>query len=530
MLRTMFLSLLLSLCGSFIANAEIELKTAGTFETGIFDESAAEIVAHDPESQRLFVINANEGVVDILRITSPNALKRATQKPGNTVLQINVSDDFANGGINSVDVKNGIVAVAVENEDSCLEGYIAFYDTDGNPLNELPGDINKIQVGVLPDAVKFSPDGNTLIVANEGEPCDTMDPPGSISIIDLSSGLASATVTTMGFAGVPIGPDVIIHPGKTPAEDLEPEFSAFSPDATQAFVTLQEANAFAIVDITTPEITEVVGLGFKDHSDNKPENGIDASDRDDAINIANWPVFGMYMPDGIASYSVGGQTYYVTANEGDARDEDERVKNLTLDPIAFPDAADLQEDENLGRLEVSTILGDTDNDGDYDELYAYGSRSFTIWDSNGNLVWDSADAFEQITAEANPDYFNSDNDENTFDTRSDAKGPEPENVAIGEIYGQHYAFVALERVGGIMVYNITNPIAPEFVQYINNRNFSVVDVEADLSEAGDLGPEGIIFIPAEDSPTAQPLVVVGNEVSGTTTAYRVKFSKKNKKK
>ena len=285
MIRIMILSLFLALSTNLVAQAEIELKTAGTFETGIFDESAAEIVAHDPETQRIFVVNANDSVVDILDMPSPNALKRAKGISGNTILQINVSDDFANGGINSVDVKDGVVAVAVENEDECANGFVAFYDADGNSLNVFNANSeNFLEVGNLPDAVKFSNDGKKIIVANEGEPCDTEDPPGSISIIDLSSGLASATVTTMGFAGVPIDPDVIIHPGKSPEEDLEPEFSAFSPDGTQAFVTLQEANAFAIIDVTGPSITQVVSLGFKDHD--TANNGIDASDRDDPIKLA----------------------------------------------------------------------------------------------------------------------------------------------------------------------------------------------------------------------------------------------------
>lgn len=524
MIRTAFISLFLVICASLFANAQIELKVTDTYETGVFDDGAAEIVAYDPFTRRVFVVNANSSEVDVLSIKNPYNIKTAKDIFGNTIVPINVSDVLANGGINSVDVKRGIVAVAVENADPCANGFVAFYNLRGKPINLFDGNTkNYLEVGNLPDAVKFSDNGRKIIVANEGEPCGGgIDPPGSISIIDLTSGLSSATVTTMGFAGVPIGPDVIIHPGKTPEEDLEPEFSAFSSDGTQAFVTLQEANAFAIVDVTGPSITQVVSLGFKDHD--TANNGIDASDRDDAINIQRWPVYGMYMPDGIASYKVGGNQYYVTANEGDARDEDDRVKDLTLDPTVFPDAGTLQEDENLGRLEVSTILGDTDNDGDYDELYSYGSRSFTIWDANGNQVWDSGDDFEQITAAELPDYFNSTNDDNdSFDSRSDAKGPEPENVAIGRVGFKYYAFIVLERIGGVMVYNITNPNSPSFVQYINNRDFSV---DAETSEAGDLGPEGIIFISAFKSPIFRPMVVVGNEVSGTTTVYRIKRSRR----
>jgi len=245
-------------------------------------------------------------------------------------------------------------------------------------------------------------------------------------------------------------------------------------------------------------------------------NTLDASDQDGAINLQNWPIYGAYMPDSVAAFEVEGKNYFITANEGDARDEDARIADLTLDPTAFPNAAELQQDPNLGRLTVSTIDGDLDGDGDYDQLFAYGGRSFTIWDEFGNLVYDSGDEFEERTAELLPANFNSDNDENTFDTRSDDKGPEPEGVTVGVVDGTPYAFIGLERVGGVMVYDLSNPNSPEFVDYLNNRDFSG-DPEA--GTAGDLAPEGLTFIPAEESPTSQPLLAVANEVSGSTTIF-----------
>ncbi len=264
-----------------------------------------------------------------------------------------------------------------------------------------------------------------------------------------------------------------------------------------------------------PDLT----LGIIHFGDN---NGIDASNRDEGINITNWPTLGMYMPDTIGSYTSGDQIYLVTANEGDARDyggysEEERVGGLTLDPIAFPDAETLQLDENLGRLNSTLADGDLDGDGDHDRIFSYGARSFTIWDRYGNLVFDSGDELEQITALAYPDDFNSTNDVNdSFDNRSDDKGPEPEGLAIGQIDDNTYLFLGLERIGGIAIYDITAPFAPEFVDYINNRDFSG---DAELFTAGDLGPEGLKFITAADSPTYRPLLLVGNEVSGTTTIY-----------
>jgi hypothetical protein len=253
-------------------------------------------------------------------------------------------------------------------------------------------------------------------------------------------------------------------------------------------------------------------------------NGLDASDKDDSVHIVNWPVQSMYMPDTIAAYEVDGATYLVTANEGDARDydgygEEARLGDLVLDATVFPNAAELQREENLGRLRVSTASTDTDGDGLVDRIAAFGGRSFSIWDAAGNLVFDSGDAIERITAELLPDFFNSSGENDSFDSRSDDKGPEPEALALGEIDGRTYAFVGLERIGGVMVWEITDPRAPVFVQYANNRDFTAAD-----EDAGDLAPEGIAFVPAAESPTGVPLLIVANEFSGTTTVWEIAVS------
>ena len=262
-------------------------------------------------------------------------------------------------------------------------------------------------------------------------------------------------------------------------------------------MTLQESNAVATVDLVTKQVTGVDGLGFKDHS--LPGNGFDASDRDNgsggpAINIKNWPVFGMYQPDSVALLSGDGipGSFLVMANEGDSREysafnETARVSALTLDPVAFPNAAALKNNAALGRLTVTKSNGDTDGDGDYDQIYTLGARSFSIRALNGAMVWDSGDGFERKMAELFPTGFNSDNaTNNSFDTRSDNKGPEPEGLAVGKVAKRQYAFVGLERMSGVIVYDITNPYAPTYATYINNRDFTG---DAALGTAGDLGPE-----------------------------------------
>ncbi|WP_022949985.1 choice-of-anchor I family protein [Methylohalobius crimeensis] len=494
----------------------VSLEVLGTYASGIFDEGAAEIVAHDPRRQRLFVVNANDATVDVLDMRDPaNPLK---------IGAIDAKDIGASA--NSVAVKGDLVAVAIENNDKQANGFVAFYRAGNLEL------LNVVEVGALPDMVTFTPNGRHVLVANEGEPNDdyTIDPEGSVSIIDITRGVHRATVQTAGFdafdkafltaAGVRV-----FGPGASAAQDLEPEYITVSRNSRTAWVTLQENNAVAVVDIKNAEVTDIMPLGTKDHS--LPGNELDASNEDDGIHIANWPVRGLYLPDAIASYQSRGRTYLVTANEGDARDydgfsEETRVEDLNLDAGAFPDAAELQKEENLGRLKTTTTLGDTDGDGDIDEIYAYGARSFSIWDSQGHLVYDSGADFERIIADRLPDSFNSNNDDNdSFDSRSDDKGPEPEGVTIGKILGRTYAFVGLERVGGIMVYDITDPENARFQDYLNHRDFLSL---ADAPNAGDLGPEGLHFIPWYASPNRRPLLVVGNEVSGTTTIYQINLS------
>jgi hypothetical protein len=280
-----------------------------------------------------------------------------------------------------------------------------------------------------------------------------------------------------------------------------------------------------VLDVRRGVFTEIAGLGFKDHS--LGGNGLDASDRDGANLIANWPVFGMYQPDAVASFRVGGETYLLTANEGDARDwpglaEEARAGSLSLDSNAFPDGLSLKNNGRLGRLNVTNRLGDTDGDGDFDRLYAFGARSISVRRADAGLVFDSGDQIEQATRAALPAFFNAGHTNNARDDRSDNKGPEPEGLAVGRAFGRTYAFVGLERIGGVLVYDLTDPFAPRLVQYINNRNFAV-DPAAGTSDAtaGDLGPEGLTFIGEEDSPNGRPLLVVANEVSGTTTVYEI---------
>lgn len=907
-----------------IAAAEpIALRQHGTYRSGV--TAGAEIVAYDAATRRLFVTNGATDRIDVLDVADPDA----------PALAFSIDVSPYGGSLTSVAVRNGLLAAALPAADGTQAGAIALFDTAGQHLRTFPA-------GVLPDHVSFSPDGRYLMSADEGEPVDAVDPPGSVTIVDLAAGIAQATATTVGFGAFDgreaelRAKGVRVFPGRAASVDLEPEYIATAPDGAVAFVSLQEANAFAVIDLAKAEILDIVAAGLKDHGRGLPRvethdfpplpvlgttpagqtirlggfsglwfegveassglmrfvmvpdrgpngeptdvdgdgvlerpfvlpdyqprivrftfdpatgaialgqqlmlfqadgvtpmtglpnigggvdeepvdlngqplpldplgadieglvvapdgsywmvdeyrpaiyhvgadgrlidrlvpagtaalggqpvghygretlpaeyarrrpnrgfegmaldtdagvlyafiqtplanpntaasnaskvirmlgidpasgevvaeyvylidktgfreqntdkigdaaylgggrfaiverddsversgkkmlfeftltgatnlraagapallpgrtleqhtpddlvaagiravsklkvgnlpslgyhlgdkleglaalpdgrlalindndfgiapqplpippdgsvpldaqptpiqlglvsfdtpSGLDASDRDGpSIDIRQWPVYGMHMADSIAAFSAGGRTFYASAGEGDDRGEVARIAGLDLDPAAFPDAAALQANAQLGRLNASTIDGDLDGDGDFDRLQILGSRSMAIWDQYGNLVFDSGDLLEQVTAARHPADFNADNEANqSFDSRSDNKGPEPEALAVGTLpNGRTYVFVGLERIGGIAVFDVTDPYAATFAGYINRRDFSVVvDLDAAPDAAGDLGPEGIVFIPAADSPTGEAMIAVANEISGTTTLY-----------
>lgn len=484
----------------------LQFKLLNTHETGSFDEGAAEITAFMEATNRLYIVNAEAVSLDVLSLADPAVP---------TVLP-SISLGAYGASLNSVAVHGGKVAVVIAAEDVTKPGKVILLDAEGRAHGEAI-------VGANPDMVTFTPDGSHLIVANEGEPSDDYetDPEGTVSIVRVSD----LSVRTADFSRITALPEGmrVGKPGASIQQDLEPEYVAVSADGKTAYVTLQENNGIAVIDIDTANVTGLLGLGYKDHM----VHPLDASNKDGGLNIRTWPVKGMYQPDAIAAYEVDGQTYLVTANEGDARDyggwsEEATVADLTLDETAFPNADELQAEGALGRLKTSTTMGDTDGDGDHDEIYAYGARSFSIWSTRGDLIFDSGAEMERLTARRLGTHFNSNNDENeSGDKRSDDKGPEPEGVVVGEINGRKIAFIGLERVGGVMAYVVTQPAEAKFLGYHNNRDF---DGSASAGRARDLGPEGLTFVPAAASPNGRDLLIVANEVSGTTSIFEITLS------
>ncbi|GAA1738101.1 choice-of-anchor I family protein [Aeromicrobium alkaliterrae] len=524
--------------------AELSLDVLGTHRTDVFDASAAEIVAFHAATARTFTVNAQSGQIDVIDASDPAAPVKI-----DAIVASNAEGIDEGSTANSLAIRpDGLIVAAIEAPEKTDAGWLLF--ADANTLDIL----GTVQVGALPDMVTLTADGSRAVVANEGEPSDDFltDPEGSVGIVNLPPSLTAPVqdeVSTADFHAFEAGGTKTLHEdvrvfGPTPHGDdlpvsrnLEPEYVAVEPDGSVAYVALQEANAVAVVNLATATVDEIWPLGFKDHS--VDGQGLDPSDRDGGINIATWPVKGIYMPDGINAYQAAGSTYLVTANEGDAREwgsyvEGRRVKDLGkngIKPICEDSPLQAAKgDAALGRLNVTTENGLNEAGTCYDELYSYGARSFSIWTTDGTQVFDSGQDFEEIVARVVPEYFNSNHTESNLEGRSEDKGPEPENLTIGQVGDRTYAFIGFERVGGVIAYDISDPENPFYVTYINNRDFSVSvdgtiedapDPAAFLASAGDLGPEGLTFVRASDSPTGEPIVIVGNEVSGTTTFFGV---------
>ncbi|GAJ74155.1 alkaline phosphatase [Vibrio sp. JCM 18904] len=525
-----------------------------------FDTSAAEIVSYDACTDKLYVVNAQAKRIDVLSMDDNGVPTQSA------FIDLNSAGEAAGieiGAANSVAVFNGLVAVAIENSNKQANGIVGLYRSGDLSL------VTTFPTGALPDMVGFSKDGRYIATANEGEPNSdySIDPEGSITLIDLSLGVTQAEVTQIGFnefdgsrkAELPMNVR-ISGPNATIAQDLEPEYLTFA-DNGKIYVALQENNAMAIVNPESKSVEKIVGLGEKSWSGAK----LDASNKDKIIgNLKSYPqLVGLFMPDTIDSYSVNGSTYIVSANEGDGReygfkttqelcdkagfmwDEDDylgtdeytseqgsclshidEVRGKKLKVAAeHPLAEALKDNKQLARLKVikpEQTLSAQEN------VQSFGARSFSIWDENGKLVFDSGDDFATIALLNEGKNFNSTNDNNNSgDDRSDDKGIEPEAIEVAQINGRHYAFIGLERQGGIMIYDITDPKQAQFMHYVNRRDYNQpVCTEVEDGEcmndtynpkAGDLGPESINYFTRNGG----HFIAVGNEVSGTTSVFRI---------
>jgi len=530
-----------------------ELISVGRWVSGS-GLGGAEISAFDAKSKRIFVTNGATNQIDIVSIKDP-------KKP---VLfgRINLAKKGVTG-IQSVATKDGLVAIAAQvSTDKAVPGKVFLADVSGKLSPSAP---NGIVVGSLPDSVHFSPNGQYIVTANEGEPTSycltngalptTTDPNGSVSIIDLSASKLKAT--TVDFSAFDDRKNAMVYagarvfgPNATVAQDLEPEYITISNDSEYAYVTLQENNAIATIDLTTKKVVSVNGLGFKSFA----TDGLDASDRDSAVKIAPANVFGMYQPDAIAQVTRGATTYLFTANEGDAREYPCLMGGTSTTALEAEDVrfgknaaasvdATLKSDAVAGRLKVTpftpaSVAGAPVNAStSITAGYSYGARSFSVWQASNvegvfpmTRVYDSGSSIEKYLSTTRAASFNADWNTttglvNAVDSRSSSKGPEPEGLAVGRAYGRMWMVLGLERDGGLMLYDVTDPTFPIFKSYINTSNpaGNLLQSTKKTAAAGDVSPEGILFVSDKESPTGKAMVIVSYELSGTVGIYQ--FSK-----
>ncbi|TYK64539.1 collagen-like protein [Colwellia echini] len=559
----------------------LSIEVVGRFATGIYGKSAAEIVQFHKTSNSAFSVNAADNKIEVINLTnlpttqvgSPVSDESLSSSAFTFPSSVTVKDGagvdktMQLGAVNSIAIKDDLLALAVEGSVKQENGAILFYSLSALGEGTF---IKAVEAGALPDMVTFTQDGLKVLVANEGEPNTdySNDPEGSITVIAVTDAMPADVATTINMTTDMVFSDDNLDSddydtdekrmellaksgvkfagpaGNTAAKDLEPEYITVSADSKMAYVSLQENNAIGIINLDDLTI-EVKALGYKDWG----KYQLDFSNTDEVPSFKSVQgLYGLYQPDTLASYTWNGSTFIISANEGDSRDydaytEEYRIKDLEDDlGKTLSTELQMQYDETggkdyLGRLKVTAALGDADDDGEFEKLFTYGARSFSIWDQNANLVFDSGDDFGKISSAILGNNFNAAHTENKGDNRSDDKGGEPEAIEVGEIGDRTYAFIAQERAGDLFVYDITNPFNTAFVAHYNNRDFTV-DFElddgltepcdpaegmdcTDVNMAGDLGPESIKFISAENSPTANPLLIIGNEVSGTVTVYQV---------
>ena len=527
--------------------AALNLTQIARYSAGQYnvDGGVMEIVTYNSDTGYAYAINGQSGKLAAIPLAGLTAGAHVEELTGTEIdvkALVEAEDStFQYGDMTSVAISpdSTTLAAALQAEGHNDPGRVALFTCGEDGSLTLQG---LVEAGAQPDMVTFA-DNATALTADEGEPREgygenTVDPKGTVTVVDVEKGESTA----VDFSAFDNERDALAEDGvvlkkdTAPSVDLEPEYIAVA--GGKAYVTLQENNAIAVLDIASKTFEGVYPIGFEDYS----KTPIDLDKKDDAYAPKTYEgLMGIRMPDAIAAYTAGGETYLVTANEGDARewgDEDAGTFYLNEEEVDFGDegavspAGSITGESGLTGKVVFFQSEDFDGlDGTTD--YLFGGRTFTIFQVTEEglaEVFTSGGDFESLTAKYVPDYYNTSNDNAVLDDRSGKKGPEPESVTVGVVNGRTYAFVALERTGGIMVYDVSNPERAAFVNYINTRDFDAIVEGSEQYEdgeldkwvtGGDVAPEGLLFLDGEKSPNGEPLLLAACEVSGTVAVYQL---------
>lgn len=507
-------------------SAELELTETARYYSGMQNAEGGvmEIVDYNAATGWGYAVNGQSGMLTAIAVKDIEESGNIDLLDGN---DINIKEmieseveGFVYGDMTSVAVSpdNKTLAVAIQAEGYAENGRVAVFNCEQDGTLTF---VKAVETGVQPDMVTFTPNGQLILTANEGEPREgyaegTTDPQGSVSVINIKND----TVNTITFESYDdkraelAAAGIVLKKNTAPSVDLEPEYIA-STDNT-AYITLQEANAVAVLDLNTLSYTGIYSAGFEDYS----VNAVDIDKKDETYAPKTYEsLLGIRMPDSIAVYTVGNEEYIVTANEGDSR---EWGDYLNEDEVNFGKGKTSPTGkittENSGLTGKVVFFDASDYEGLSEEKdYLFGGRSFTVYQMTDNgmkEVYTSGNDFESKTAALVSENFNCSNDDKTIDDRSGKKGPEAESVTIGEVEGKTYAFIGLERVGGVMVYDITEPEKANYVNYINSRDYT-----EDI--AGDVSPEGLCFVSAAESGMDKDMLLTACEVSGTVALYEL---------
>ena len=506
-------------------------------------EGGTEISTFHAGSKRIFTTNGVKNAVDIVDISdvaNPKKVGSVALSPyGNDVTSVAAGRDVV------VAVVHVAEKFSATGAPTSFNGKIVVFDTNGKVLSS--PDI----LGVLPDSVSFAPDGTTALVAIEGQPVcakddaataakedadytKASDPVGGVSVVDLSNpsapvvrfaGFDQFSVAAMKAKGIAVSSLI-----NNVSKDFEPEYVS-AVDNNYAYVTIQEANAIGRLNIKSATF-ESITRAFESRTEFVPR---DTSDRDSGAGPRTYKnVVGASQPDAIAAFKVGLGEYFLTANEGDAREyscinDDVRAASLKVDARRFPDWKSLSGNAALGRAKVNPTIGDKDGDGDIDTIHLRGSNSMTMY-RNGIVIWDSGDLLDRIQTQAfgvaninGAHSLSSDKSTMNFvgQDRSDDKGAEPEGVTTGMVGDRRIAVLVLERMSALVIFDITQPRTPVFQEWIQM-------LPAKATPAKDVkywSPEGVIFVPAEKSPSGKALIITSYELSGSISIHQIEPGK-----
>ena len=526
---------------SLAAAQVIQLQWIGTYESGVYAEDAAEFVTYDAATRRAYVSNGDSGRVDVISLVDPTNPQNVSSIDVIALTQA-ADPTFTGDSVRRVHAVDGVLVATVRADPRDANGKLTFVDSITGLL------LASVNTGSHPGAISINGDKTAVACVNEGEffytPGDE-DPVGGVTVVDVQittqpvasvSVIADETYTFDGFDSEDLlarGVRLFGPNANNASANLEPEDCAFSDDGQTLYVMLQKNNAAAAFDMASRTFAYVDGLAY-------PTAVMDPSDEDGGINIAgSWDgvnVTFMQQPDSVAPFSLGGVDYLVTSNDGRSIDVANFAERVRLGELTTncPTDALIRDDAKLGRLRVTNAYPaqfDASGNLECSTINAFGSRSFSVYRANPDgleLVYDSGSAFEETIAALNPDFFNSDSFRNNFDDRGDDKGPVPIAATVGRLAGGKIAaFIALERQSGVITYDVTDPTAPVFNDYLNRRNFGDVDISDQEDDNDftfnslDVRPESMVFVPAAASPICADMLVVANAATGSTSVYKV---------